>query len=288
MEHRRSLTFRTKVSRFCWSRYCVGHSFLLGLMIFIVYFNQHKCKMEGELKPLLLNIVDTWTSEELSYILDYGTLLGAYRDKGIIPFEFDLDMSIFTEEYPRLMDMKQLFAERYGYYLYGRGDFISMKYWQLGNFGSGYLHSPCARIYDENKIYFTDIYCYGNFTRDEVKKWKEEDVGWERHVPADFETNPNPEGGFLCNAEDCVKRYDMLPLETIHLFGRNMTVPRDIPTHLTQLYGPEYMTPQPKGINAVFCSNHITFISVNVLLGFMGALYFYQMRRLQKATLTLE
>ncbi len=39
--------------------------------------------MENQLKPLLLNIVDTWTEEKLPYILDYGTLLGAYRSLSI-------------------------------------------------------------------------------------------------------------------------------------------------------------------------------------------------------------
>ncbi len=44
------------------------------------------------------------TEEDIRYYLAYGTLLGAVRHQGFIPWDLDVDVIVTVEEYPRLMD----------------------------------------------------------------------------------------------------------------------------------------------------------------------------------------
>ena len=60
------------------------------------------------------------------YWLDDGSLLGAWRDGGIIPWEFDLDMGVMLEDCERYTALKDAMAKD-GLTLYKRGDYIAAK-----------------------------------------------------------------------------------------------------------------------------------------------------------------
>ena len=70
-----------------------------------------------ELKQIQLNILDVVTSfcEEyhISYWLDSGTLLGAIRHKGYIPWDDDIDLGMLRGDYDRFMALFNQHNQRY-------------------------------------------------------------------------------------------------------------------------------------------------------------------------------
>ena len=66
-------------------------------------------QIEGqELRKLQLNILNHFVSfcnkNKLKYWIDYGTLLGAIRHKGYIPWDDDIDVSMLREDYDKLIE----------------------------------------------------------------------------------------------------------------------------------------------------------------------------------------
>ena len=81
---------------------------------------------------MLLNIFDKICAKyNLSYWLDYGTLLGAIRHKGFIPWDDDTDVAMLRSDYNKLIDLASSDFKMFG---------IDFKE-DAGRIGIGYLHS---------------------------------------------------------------------------------------------------------------------------------------------------
>ena len=52
---------------------------------------------EDAIKVLQI-LIDTLKEHNIKYYLDFGTLIGAIRDKGLIPWDDDIDISLLNEE----------------------------------------------------------------------------------------------------------------------------------------------------------------------------------------------
>lgn len=77
-------------------------------------------------KPLLQVGARHLSTVNASYWLDYGTLLGAVRDGGLVPWEFDIDMAVMDEDCPKFLTLREAFAKD-GLTMYARGEYISHK-----------------------------------------------------------------------------------------------------------------------------------------------------------------
>lgn len=207
------------------------------------------CNGEALLAPFLLRCVRALRSADAQFWLDYGTLLGAYREKGVVPFEFDLDFGVMRSECQRLLQMRDHFRE-HGLLVFGRGDYIWTKRWgRLYDLAEdGTIHVPCMRLYDTAMSYYADVYDY-----------------WEtpaREVPPMFlAEHEAPSTLYLCNEESaelipggCRPLSIAMPLRELTLYGEAMPVPPDIPATLESMYGPSFMTPLPKGYKALLCA----------------------------------
>jgi len=69
-------------------------------------------------KRLFLELIDLFDAEGFPFWADGGTMLGALRHKGIIPWDKDIDIGLLAADLPRLVDLLDRHQDRY--YLHSR------------------------------------------------------------------------------------------------------------------------------------------------------------------------
>ena len=94
---------------------------------------------------------------ELKYWLDYGTLLGATRHNGFIPWDDDTDVAMPREDYNRAKTILPKELEKYG---------IEVREINIGRIGIGYKHKKTGLWID---IFPVDI-CMSNKKLEECKE----------------------------------------------------------------------------------------------------------------------
>lgn len=120
---------------------------------------------------MLLKVTKYLEENNIKYFLDYGTLIGAIRHNGFIPWDDDIDISMSREEYEKLIDIAKK-NNKIDEYLY----FTSI---ELNN-----STFPFCKVYnkkygvEENKIkikdeyLWIDIFPYDNITADKKEDEK--------------------------------------------------------------------------------------------------------------------
>jgi len=220
----------------------------------------YKCDVRPILLPLLATATRHFSSVQAGagFFLDYGSLLGAWRDGGMIPHEFDIDMAVMEEDCDKYVALRPQ-LEKEGLHMYTRGEYVPMKAnWLLGY--SGYLSKACLRLYDWNKEYYIDFDWYKRMTYEEAiaEREKEEREGRQFILPKGYKKE---DGDVLCNIEawdatwpgGCRLVSWVYPLQPFAVYGVPEWIPADPVRNLEEMYGPDWKIPKPKGYKMFIC-----------------------------------
>ncbi|MEP4532908.1 MAG: LicD family protein [Cyclobacteriaceae bacterium] len=85
-------------------------------MYFFALFGTHQQRKLKLLTELYQYTVDFLNEMEEEYWADYGTLLGYYREGGIIPHDIDVDFGMHEKSYQKVIENKLLLSPKVKFY----------------------------------------------------------------------------------------------------------------------------------------------------------------------------
>ncbi|MBQ8750506.1 MAG: LicD family protein [Alphaproteobacteria bacterium] len=190
----------------------------------------------------------------IRYWLDFGTLLGAVRHKGFIPWDDDIDICMLREDYEKLPSILDDEFSKDGFYWRG-GEIIQLFYknspaWvDIFPVDSGNTINPPKDV--EYKKFIENMDYIKSHSDFNVEKWlqRKQPVS-DKYLSFCFQQRdellvPNKiKNGFLfIGVETGVKNRccwaytDIFPLEPISFFGIETFKPNNTPYYLFLLYG---------------------------------------------------
>jgi len=202
---------------------------LLGPIWYPIKYRQKKQNYKNHAFDVLLRAKECLDNAGLFFWLDFGTLLGAYREKDFIKHDMDIDISMFTKDIEaakkamlqggfKLYRTFEVFGDPTGVeqtYSY-KGVFLDIFYY-LENGDLMYCH---AFSWHED-----DDYRFGGAKEASVKKWFCPNTGF---APLMFK-------------------------------GHQFNAPKDIVKYLTVNYGPNFMKPDKKFDYKKHCRNFTSY-----------------------------
>ena len=180
-----------------------------------IKFKQQVRKMRKNGLEMLSMADKAFNSMGVKAFLSFGTLLGAYRDKGFIAYDPDVDLGVLDANLPE--NMIEVMA-KYGFHLHKQnfiqttGKVIEDTYIYKG------IHLDVFHYFEENNDYYTLV-----AQLHETKDWKE----------------ANANDGFPCEKVPVVKTdFHRQPFMGIEVY-----MPINTHEWLVDMYSETYMTP---------------------------------------------
>jgi hypothetical protein len=186
------------------------------LILYIIKLNTNNYISSQKKNELyrIMNVTDRILKENnIKYFITCGTLLGSVREKGIIPWDNDIDIGIFQEDFNKVLALKENFAkENLNLYMYEKDQILQ-------------LHS---NVIDAHLDFFPYVLDDDNNTYIHYDK-----LNRERYPTEKFNKD------------------ELLPIKDTYTFGplTNISGPNDGDKCLVHIFGPDWRTPINYGKN---------------------------------------
>ena len=177
--------------------------------------NRQRRRFGRHCEELLLKVGEILDEEGITYWLNYGTLLGAYRDNAFIPHDYDMDLGVYLEDYARIVPL----MEKHGLKLKDHYRFNS---WE----------NPENYAY---RFEWKGVYLDFNF-------YIREGNMVHTYLPLFL---PDESYGPGCHAKVLAEynEYPFTGVKSMPFLGKMFSVPENTEEFLIANYGPDYMTP---------------------------------------------
>lgn len=130
------------------------------------YVDEERKKLWAILLDLLNQIDNICAKHNLTYFLCSGTLLGAIRHKGFIPWDDDIDIAMPREDYEKLISYASEFKEPYFLQTPNTDKGFYLSYIKLRNTRTTFVDEKLIWC-DFNQGCFIDIFPYDHFDKDD-------------------------------------------------------------------------------------------------------------------------
>ena len=279
-------------------------SLLAVISLFMLfYLGWTKCDTRVPMTSLLKQTSSILQKNDIEYWLDKGTLLGAYREDGLIPWEYDIDIGVMNKTCDALSTLKDEF-KKVGLELYDRSDEIPHKVkltYDTENhyfyYSDSHIHDPCVRIYDANDHgVWVDVYWYITVPLSEIKATPDsflipEHFGYNEELVCCSEGLTEFTEHMCCGG--CVPKSAVFPLTTDTLSLPNekgesdslqFPMPANTKEYLSTIYGTAALrTRAIKGWKVIVCGywTHPVFFLFQwlVIFGMVGIVFVYFLKR---------
>ncbi len=192
----------------CFAYRCLN---IISLGYYSKWCQKEELRRQGRLMKLygeeiLIIINDICTSCKKSIWLEFGTLLGAYREKNFIRHDYDMDLGMYLDEYDETLEecfKNRGFKKKHHFIQYrGQEHFLTEVTWEYEGFHVDIF--LCIRDNDNRHIF-----CYGK--KDDVtfsqNKWEVLDYT----LPDAYPLEKVYINKVICNApakvQECLKKY---------------------------------------------------------------------------------
>ena len=231
---------------------------------------------------ILLEVDRICKKHELNYWLDFGTLLGAVRHKGFIPWDDDLDIAMPRDDYERFLKIaKYELSQKYFLQNKNTDKNFFLHFSKIRDNGSLFMekHESKKKVNYHQGIYidiFPVSYIKSNmltrFTYSLLKKTIK--LFSNRYIDLSLIAKPliklantyhsekNPRivrGAEMMTEELNINKNEVFPLAKLEFENYLFTVPHNLDKYLQLFYGNTYMTLPPKDLR----KSHHTSITIH-------------------------
>lgn len=246
--------------------------------LYSLQFLYNKCDTRVHMSQILTKTTRILQDNEVEYWLDKGTLLGVHRDRGLIPWEYDVDLGVMNATCDDVSALKPEF-EKVGLIAYDRSDEVPHKvkltydtenhYFYMSD---AHIDVPCIRVYDASDVStWVDIYWYIELSAEQVAAQRDDVL-----IPAGYDWNSS----LLCFAEGlrgyvdnmccggCVPFASVFPLQKLDVpvsdgveLSQLQYVPHNVRQFLEIQYGPDSLSSREIKVSSSLLLAHTADIS---------------------------